>query len=145
MQQQNAAAGCPYCEQGQKLNSFAYPVCSLGTTELYLFREQSHPGRCLLVLGRHAEEYTQLTLNERQGVQQDLYRVTCALEALFHPDKINLGVFGDTVRHFHIHVVPKYVGGPDWGGMFQMDLGAVRPDDRQLEARAQALRAQLGA
>ena len=29
-------------------------------------------------------------------------------------------MFGDKVRHLHCHLVPKYVGGTDFGGMFQM-------------------------
>lgn len=135
--------GCPYCQQDETLCSFAYPVCSLSSSSLYLFREQSYPGRCLLVLNRHAEEYSQLTSEERQALQEDLYKVSQALEKLYHPGKINLGVFGDTVRHFHIHIVPKYVQGLDWGGMFQMNPGLNRPSDSELEATAEQIRLAL--
>ena len=137
---QTQNAGCPYCEQGEALDSFACPVCALGCTRLYLFREQSYRGRCLLVLNRHAEEYSQLTREERVQIQEDLYRVTSALEDLCHPGKINLGVFGDTVRHFHIHVVPKYPGELDWGGTFQMNPKQHELTQPELEALARQLR-----
>lgn len=136
-------AGCPYCEKGEKLVGFAYPVCELSATHLYLFREQSYPGRCLLALKRHAEEYSQLTREEREQVQEDLYRVSGALEELFHPGKVNLGAFGDTVRHFHIHVVPKYPGRLDWGGTFQMNPNLVYPEKQELEALAEKFRLAL--
>lgn len=134
---------CPYCQKGDKLDSFAYPVCQLEGSFLYLFREQSYLGRCLLVLNRHAEEYSQLSEEERSILHRDLYRVTCALEKLFHPDKINLGVFGDTVRHFHIHIVPKYSGQLDWGGMFQMNPDQKKPSPSELEDTARQIRLAL--
>ena len=117
--------GCLYCEKNEKMQSFTYPVCELSTSDLYLNREQSYPGRCILVLRRHAEEFCELTKEERAALQEDLARVTAALKKLYQPGKINLGVFGDTVRHFHIHIVPKYADGLDWNGIF--------PDERQCE------------
>ena len=103
--------GCLYCEKNEKMQGFTYPVCELSTSDLYLNREQSYPGRCILVLRRHAEEFCEMTKEERVALQEDLARVTAALKKLYQPGKINLGVFGDTVRHFHIHIVPKYADG----------------------------------
>lgn len=111
--------GCLYCEKNEKMQGFTYPACELSTSDLYLNREQSYPGRCILVLRRHAEEFCELTKEERVALQEDLARVTAALKKLYQPGKINLGVFGDTVRHFHIHIVPKYADGLDWNGIFQ--------------------------
>lgn len=132
--------GCLYCEKGEKMQSFAYPVCELSETLVYLHREQSYRGRLILVLKRHAEEYSELTEAERTGVQKDLYRATKAMGKLFQPQKVNLGVFGDTVRHFHIHVVPKTEGGLDWNGMFQMNPNKSWPADGELESIAAAYR-----
>ena len=137
------AVGCPYCEHTEKLASFAYPVCELKTTEFFLFREQSYRGRCLLALKRHAEEYSQLTEQERIDLQEDLHKVTYALDQLFQPGKVNLGAFGDTVRHFHIHVVPKYPGELDWGGTFQMNPNQNYPEQQELEALAAKFRQAL--
>lgn len=50
-----------------------------------------------------------------------------ALHAAFHPDKINYGAYGDTGRHLHFHLVPKYKDGFEWGGVF-----AMNPDQNYL-------------
>lgn len=135
--------GCLYCEKNEKMQGFTYPVCELSTSDLYLNREQSYPGRCILVLRRHAEEFCELTKEERVALQEDLARVTAALKKLYQPGKINLGVFGDTVRHFHIHIVPKYADGLDWNGIFQMKANAKYPKEKDLEAAAKQLREEI--
>lgn len=135
--------GCLYCEKNEKMQGFTYPVCELSTSDLYLNREQSYPGRCILVLRRHAEEFCELTKEERVALQEDLARVTAALKKLYQPGKINLGVFGDTVRHFHIHIVPQYADGLDWNGIFQMNANAKYPKEKDLEAAAKQLREEI--
>lgn len=134
---------CLYCEHGEKMNSFTYHICDLSVSELYLNQEQSYPGRCILLLKRHAEEYFELTAEERVGLQEDLYKTTKALETVYHPDKINMGVYGDTVRHFHIHVVPKYKGGLDWNGIFQMNANKVYPSTEDLAQTAEKIRSAI--
>lgn len=79
--------GCLYCEKNEKMQSFTYPVCELSTSDLYLNREQSYPGRCILVLRRHAEEFCELTKEERAALQEDLARVTAALKKLYQPGR----------------------------------------------------------
>ena len=37
---------------------------------------------------------------------------------MFHPDKINYATFGDLVPHVHVHMVPKYKDGLQWGAPF---------------------------
>ena len=39
----------------------------------------------------------------------------------FSPDKINYLIFGDTSTHLHVHIVPKYQNGKDWGKVFLTD------------------------
>ena len=135
--------GCLYCEKNEKMQSFTYPVCELSTADLYLNREQSYPGRCILVLRRHAEEFDELTAEERAALQDDLSRVTAALRKIYRPGKVNFGVFGDTVRHFHIHIVPKYPDGADWNGIFQMNVNKVYPTEKELDAAAAQLRREI--
>ena len=52
-----------------------------------------------------------------------------ALHAAFHPNKVNYGAYGDTGCHLHMHLVPKYEGGDEWGGTFQMN-----PDKTYLQS-----------
>lgn len=43
----------------------------------------------------------------------DVSVVAKAIWEIWHPNKINYVTFGDLVPH--VHVVPKYAGGLDWG------------------------------
>ena len=36
---------------------------------------------------------------------------------------MNYGAYGDTGRHLHFHLVPKYQGGYEWGDVFGMNPG----------------------
>jgi diadenosine tetraphosphate (Ap4A) HIT family hydrolase len=93
-------------------------IADLEVTNLFMTKDQSHPGRCLLALKFHKTEFFQLSLEEQQAYARDLSRATKAIYDAFTPDKLNYGVFGDNVPHFHIHLVPKYKGGKDWGKAF---------------------------
>ena len=55
--------------------------------------------------------------------RQDVARAARAIHAVFHPDKVNYGAYGDTGRHLHFHLVPKYQGGYEWGDVFGMNPG----------------------
>ena len=44
--------------------------------------------------------------------------VARAIERAFNADKINIAVYGDIVTHIHMHVVPKWKNGSEWGVPF---------------------------
>jgi len=112
---------CFYCEKGEKLDSFTIKIGELGVSTLYLQKEQSYYGRCLLVYKRHVEEVFELDKTEWCAFMEDAHTVTGAMSKLYMPDKINVGMFGDTVRHLHAHVVPKRTGELDWNSIFQLN------------------------
>ena len=111
---------CAYCMQGELAAKFAYPICKMDSGFLYVFKEQSHPGRLILAHDKHISEMIELTDEERNLFFADVARAAQALTELYHPDKINYLVLGDLCPHLHIHLVPKYEGRTDWGGIFQM-------------------------
>lgn len=115
---------CAYCMQEDNpalLNAFGIFICRLSVSSLILFKEQSHPGRCIVAYQGHVSELTDLTSGERDAFFADVARAAQAIRAAFHPDKINYGAYGDTGRHLHFHLVPKYQDQFEWGGVFQMD------------------------
>ncbi len=109
---------CFYCENGEKLASLMIPVCALRYSDVFLNRDQKHRGRCIVALKEHKTEYFQLTPEENAGYFEELSRVAKAIWELYHPDKLNYATFGDGVPHVHVHVVPKYRDGLDWGQPF---------------------------
>ena len=52
----------------------------------------------------------------------ELAKVAKAIWELYSPDKINYATFGDGMPHVHVHVVPKYKGGLNWGEPFDDTL-----------------------
>ncbi len=112
---------CGYCMKNELLDPFGIYICDLEASVLVLFKEQSHPGRCIVAYKDHAGEMVELTDAERNAFFADVNRVAKALHKAFHPDKINYGAYGDTGGHLHFHLVPKYRDEFEWGGVFQMN------------------------
>lgn len=112
---------CMYCnpEDAHRLELMT-PIAGLQVSALHFYREQSYPGRCVLVYDRHVHKLTDLDPAAYAAFFQDAARAAKALTRLYHPDKINYLVLGDLCPHLHLHLVPKYQGGTDWGTMFQM-------------------------
>lgn len=112
---------CGYCMKNELLDPFGIYICDLEASVLVLFKEQSHPGRCIVAYKDHASEMVELTDEERNAFFADVNRVAKAIHAAFHPDKINYGAYGDTSGHMHFHLVPKYKDQAEWGSVFQMN------------------------
>ena len=134
---------CAYCMQGELVAKFAYPVCKMDTGFLYVFKEQSHPGRPVLAHDRHISEMIQLSDEERNAFFADVAKAARAIHKVFKPNKVNYGAYGDTGCHLHMHLVPKYEGGPEWGDVFEMTPGKVIADDARLEEIAEQIRQAL--
>lgn len=136
-------ANCAYCMQGDLVAQFAYPICKMDTGFLYVFKEQSHPGRLILAHDKHISEMIELSDEERNAYFADVAKAARAIHKVFAPNKVNYGAYGDTGCHLHIHLVPKYEGGPEWGGTFEMNPGKVIADEAQLEEIAEKIRQAL--
>ena len=134
---------CAYCMQGELVAKFAYPVCQMDTGFLYVFKEQSKRGRVVLAHNKHVSELIDLTDEERNAFFADVAKVSRAVHAVFHPDKVNYGAYGDTGCHLQFHIVPKYKGGEEWGGTFEMNSGRPILTDAEYEEMAEAIRQAL--
>ncbi|MEG1277959.1 MAG: HIT domain-containing protein, partial [Cellulosilyticaceae bacterium] len=111
---------CFYCVKDNKLTDIMIPICELDASILYLFKEQTYRGRCLVAYKEHKSELFHLTDEERDLFMKDVARTAAAIEKAFAADKINYGAYADKMTHLHYHIVPKYENGPSWGGTFEM-------------------------
>ena len=134
---------CACCRHGDLVAAFAYPICQMYTGYLYLFKEQSKKGLVILAHNKHVSELIELTDHERNDFFTDVAAAARAVHKVFAPDKVNYGAYGDTGCHLHFHIVPKYEGGDEWGGTFQMNPGKVTLSDAEYEQMAEALRQAL--
>lgn len=120
---------CGYCMGGELLGAFGIPACRLSVSDLILFKEQSHPGRCIVAYKDHVSEMVDLSDADRDAFFADVAKAAKAIHAVFHPDKVNYGAYGDTGCHLHMHLVPKYKDGFEWGGVFAMNPGQTYLSD----------------
>ncbi|WP_220399675.1 HIT family protein [Filimonas effusa] len=101
-------------------------ICELEASILYLFKEQTYPGRCVVAYkNAHKEEIFELSDAERELFTKDVARVAKAVKTAFNAGKINYGAYGDKMPHIHFHIVPKYEDKPKWGSTFDM-----QPDEK---------------
>ena len=116
---------CGYCMGGDILAGFGIKICDLKVSQLILFKEQSHPGRVIVAYKDHVSELVDISAEERAAYFEDIAAAANAIHKAFHPDKINYGAYGDGGCHLHFHLVPKYEGGDEFGGVFQMNPDKV--------------------
>ena len=134
---------CGYCMRGELLDKFGIEICDLEVSQLILFKEQSHPGRVIVAYKDHVSEIVNISDEERNLFFADVNRAAKALHAAFKPNKVNYGAYGDTGCHLHFHLVPKYEGGDEWGGVFQMNPGKVYLSDEEYAEMIEKIKANL--
>jgi diadenosine tetraphosphate (Ap4A) HIT family hydrolase len=109
-------------------------VCDLSVSTLFLFREQSHPGRCVVAYKDHVNELFELSDENRNQFMADVAKVASAISKAFSPAKINYGAYSDKLPHLHFHLVPKYIDGLSYGSTFEMNPQIIYLSDSEYEA-----------
>lgn len=112
---------CLYCTRNQLQHDMMIEICDLSVSTLFLFKEQTYYGRCVVAYKDHANQLFELSDADRDSFMSDVSRVAKAMSTAFNPIKINMGAYSDKLQHLHFHLAPKYVDGPDYGGTFQMN------------------------
>lgn len=134
---------CAYCMKGDLAAKFGYFCCEMESSNVYIFKEQSHPGRVIVAHKKHVSEIIELTDEERNQFFKDINTVSNAIHKVFNPDKVNYGAYGDTGHHLHFHLVPKYKDDFEWNGVFLMNPGLKIASDAECEEIAKKLRAAM--
>ena len=134
---------CAYCVGGELLDKFGIKICDLSVSQLVLFKEQSHKGRCVVAYKDHVSELVNISEEERTAFMNDVVRVSNAIHKAFNPDKVNYGAYGDTGCHLHMHLVPKYKDGFEWGGTFEMNPGKTFLTDEEYQEIIDKIKANL--
>ena len=151
---------CLYCQNNETLHNLMIEIAQLSVSRVFLFKEQTYRGRCLVsrvflfkeqtYRGRclvsykdHVNDLNELSDEDRNAFMADVARVTRAMQKAFQPEKINYGAYSDKLSHLHFHLAPKYVDGPDYGGIFQMNPGKVYLTDAEYQELIDAVKANL--
>ncbi|WP_395024336.1 HIT family protein [Comamonas odontotermitis] len=108
------AGSCIFC----KLVNGEIPSAKVYEDELTLaFMDlgQVNPGHVLVATKRHAANIFEITDAESAAVMQTARKVALAAKLAFEPAGLTLlqangAEGGQTVAHFHLHVVPRHAG-----------------------------------
>ena len=122
---------CLYCTDNQVQKDLMIEFARLSVSRAFLFREQTYRGRCLVAYNGHVNDLNELDDEQRNAFMADVTNVTRAMQKAFNPEKISYGAYSDKLCHLYFHLVPKYVGGPDFGGVFQMNPGRTYLTDAE--------------
>ena len=134
---------CAYCMKGDLVAKFGYFCCEMESSNVYIFKEQSHPGRVIVAHKKHVSEIIELTDEERNQFFKDINTVSNAIHKAFNPDKVNYGAYGDSGHHLHFHLVPKYKDEYEWNGVFLMNPALKVASDEECEEVAKKIRENL--
>lgn len=102
--------GCVFCRRpGPAV------ILSDGTWYARFDRHPVTPGHLLVIAIRHCNEFTELNAEETVKLLPFIRECREFLDARFHPLGYNIGtnigtVAGQSVRHIHIHIIPRYTG-----------------------------------
>ncbi len=119
-------------------------VTRLEVSTLYLARNQTYRGQCLVILDlRHATRPDQLTAAEWAAYCADLHRAEVAVERTVQPDHINIAALGNVIPHLHWHIIPRYRSDPRWGHPIWPEEAQHRLSAADEQALIGALRAAL--
>ena len=81
-------AECLYCQNNETLHNLMIEIAQLSVSRVFLFKEQTYRGRCLVAYKDHVNDLFELSDEERNAFMADVVRVTKAMDQAFHPEKI---------------------------------------------------------
>lgn len=134
---------CLYCQRNQTQKDLMIEICDLSVSTVFLFKEQTYKGRCVVAYKGHNEELYELNDTELLAFMKDVNRVALAMKKAFNPEKINYGAYSDKLKHLHFHLVPKYIDGIDFGGTFTMNPQKVYLSDAEYNELINAIKKEL--
>ncbi len=132
---------CLYCQN--TFQNLMIEVATLRVSRVFLFKEQTYRGRCVVSYKDHVSDLNELSDEDRNAFMADVVQVTRAMQQAFNPEKINYGAYSDKLQHLHFHLAPKYVDGPDFGNVFQMNPGKIYLDDDEYQQMVNELKKNL--
>jgi diadenosine tetraphosphate (Ap4A) HIT family hydrolase len=83
------------------------PIARLGVSSLGLYDDARFPGRCILVLHRHQENFAMLDRKEASDFTHDLQRAAQAILAVTGAPRMNYALLGNKEPHIHFHMIPR--------------------------------------
>ncbi len=75
---------------------------------VHLADDQRYLGRCIIRLRRHTEDFFDINEEELKDFFEITKKLRNAVRENFGADMFNYATLGNTVRHVHLHFIPRY-------------------------------------
>ena len=130
---------CPFCRNiAGEIESAV--IVDDGATFAFVNPRMFGLGHVLIIPKRHAPTVLDLSATEMTRLAVQVRRIARAITKAFDPSGLNIfqnnGVTaGQTVAHYHVHIVPTYPG--DQPGVFLSEQYQRTPIDERLKVAAQ--------
>jgi diadenosine tetraphosphate (Ap4A) HIT family hydrolase len=134
---------CLYCGNKEALDSLMIYITDLKVSKLYLFKEQTYYGRCVIAYKDHAVELYDVDAVDAALLMDDIKAVGRAVNKTVNPAKVNYGMFSDKLPHLHVHVVPKQMDGHSFGTTFVMNPEEKYLSDEEYKGLIEKIKANL--
>ncbi|MSP88819.1 MAG: HIT domain-containing protein [Alphaproteobacteria bacterium] len=89
----------------------------LALSHCLLMNDCTYPWMILVPERADVREFHQLDRADRAVLMEEIVRAQLALQAIYKPDKLNVGALGNAVPQLHIHVIAR----------FKTDAAGLRP------------------
>lgn len=103
-------------ELDPRLAGHTTTIGRLGLCELRLMNDRRWPWLILVPQRNDVTEFHDLTPLDQTMLTFETGLVSRALKRLTDADKINIGSLGNVVPMFHLHIVARHQGDPNWPG-----------------------------
>jgi diadenosine tetraphosphate (Ap4A) HIT family hydrolase len=108
-----------------------------------LMNARQWPWLVLVPMRADLREIHDLGAADRTALIEEAARASRTLQAVFRPDKVNVGALGNLVPQLHLHVVARFRDDPAWPKpVWGVPVVPYEPDE--LARRVAELRAALG-
>lgn len=124
--------GCMYCDKENAGRDAAMiRIAELKSSVLYLYKNQAHPGHCVLALKEHIPSLQACTEQQKADVSADLGMMTGLIRKIAGSSclAVSAAANRDTSEHLHYHILPQYVGEDD--PISGTEPAPVYPDEQE--------------
>lgn len=98
----------------KRLASSCFHIMDWPLSTILLKNHADYPWLILVPRQDNLTEITQLSQKNSHQLMNEMQRASAVMQAIFQPDKINIGALGNLVPQFHMHVIARFKTDPLW-------------------------------
>ena len=88
------------------------PIAELRVSVLGLYDDGRFPGRCLIAVKAHEEDFARLSNEDTSAFVCDIQAAARAIQRVTQAPRINYAILGNVEPHIHAHLIPRSADDP---------------------------------